>query len=66
MRWVMIGLGTLLALIGVVWILQGIGIMLGSPMTGQSFWAWMGALAFIGGAALLFFGVRRRTAGPRL
>jgi LPXTG-motif cell wall-anchored protein len=65
MRWVMIGLGILLTLVGVVWILQGIGIMLDSPMTGQPFWAWMGLLVLIGAAALLFFGVRRGVAARR-
>lgn len=65
MRWVMLGLGVLLLLIGVVWILQGIGVLLGSVMTGQSFWAWMGLLALIGGLVLLFFGLRRRVPGPR-
>jgi hypothetical protein len=65
MRWVMLGLGVLLLLIGVVWILQGTGVLLGSVMTGQSFWAWMGLLALAGGLVLLFFGVRRRASGPR-
>ena len=64
MRWVLIVVGALLVLIGIVWILQGIGVLLGSVMTGQSFWAWMGLLALIGGLALLFFGLRR-AAGPR-
>jgi hypothetical protein len=66
MRWVLIGLGVLLALIGVVWILQGTGVLLGSVMTGQPFWAAMGLLALIGGLVLLFFGARRRAPGPRL
>ncbi len=39
MRWVLIVPGALLVLIGVVWILQGIGVLLGSVTTGQSFWA---------------------------
>jgi hypothetical protein len=64
MRWVLIVVGALLVLTGVVWILQGIGMLPGSVMTGQSFWAWMGLLALIGGLALLFFGLRR-AAGPR-
>lgn len=59
MRWVMIGIGALLALIGVVWILQGVGILLGSFMTGQPFWATMGLLALIAGLVLLYTGVRR-------
>jgi len=66
MRWVLIGLGVLLALIGVLWILQGTGVLLGSVMTGQPFWAVMGLLALIGGLVLLFFGARRRASGPRL
>jgi hypothetical protein len=65
MRWVLIGLGVLLALIGALWILQGLGVLLGSVMTGQPFWAWMGLLALIGGLVLLFFGARRRASGPR-
>jgi hypothetical protein len=65
MRWVMLGLGVLLTLIGVVWILQGTGVLLGSVMTGQSFWAIMGLLALIGGLVLLFFGARRRASGSR-
>jgi hypothetical protein len=65
MRWVMIGLGVLLTLIGVVWILQGTGLLPGSMMSGQSFWAWMGLLALIGGVVLLFFGARRRASGSR-
>jgi hypothetical protein len=59
MRWILIVLGALLALTGGVWLLQGIGILLGSVMTGQLFWAVMGLLALICGLALLFFGVRR-------
>jgi hypothetical protein len=52
-------------LVGVVWILQGVGIMPGSFMTGQSFWAAMGLLALIVGAVLIYMGaVRGKRALP--
>jgi hypothetical protein len=65
MRWVFIVVGVLLALVGAVWTLQGVGILLGSFMSGQPFWAAMGLLALICGATLVFVGMRRRAAGPR-
>lgn len=33
---------TLAALVGVVWVLQGIGALPGSFMTGDMLWAWLG------------------------
>ena len=65
MRWVMIVVGVLLALIGAVWSLQGVGVLQGSVMTGSSFWATVGVLALICGLVLLYVGVRRRAPGPR-
>jgi uncharacterized membrane protein HdeD (DUF308 family) len=65
MRRVMIGLGILMVLVGVVWLLQGVGILLGSVMTGQSFWAVMGVLMIVVGAALSFFGMRRKPSGAQ-
>lgn len=59
MGWAMIAIGVVLALVGGVWILQGIGILLGSFMTGQSFWAAMGLLALIAGATLIVVGAQR-------
>jgi hypothetical protein len=48
-------------LLGALWTLQGVGILAGSVMTGQSFWAMMGVLLLIGGAVLCFFGLRRKS-----
>jgi hypothetical protein len=45
----------LLILVGVVWFLQGINILGGSSMTGQSVWAINGTITFIVGIALLIF-----------
>ncbi len=52
--------GVLLALLGAVWIGQGVGVIKGSFMTGQSLWAWIGAGCLIVGAALIVGGLRRR------
>ncbi len=59
MSWRMIIPGILIALIGGVWFFQGIGQLLGSPMTNQPFWAVAGAIAVIVGIVLAVLGVRR-------
>ena len=46
-------LAMLLMLTGLIWILQGVNILPGSFMTGQSHWAVAGVFTFIGGALLL-------------
>ena len=51
--------GVLLILMGVVWILQGINVLPGSFMTGQTKWAINGAVAVVIGIALLVFARRR-------
>lgn len=54
MRYVLLVVGGLLFLMGGVWLLQGIGILPGSFMTGQAFWAVMGAILLaIGGVMIL-------------
>jgi uncharacterized membrane protein HdeD (DUF308 family) len=57
-------IGVLLVLVGIVWILQGINLLGGSSMTGQSVWAVNGTIAFIAGAALLFFTNRKKSLKP--
>jgi len=51
--------GIILVLLGVLWILQGFGIVGGSFMTGQSQWLYIGVVAAIVGAALFAWAVRR-------
>jgi hypothetical protein len=46
-------LGVLLALMGAVWFLQGINVLPGSLMSGQTQWVIYGAIAVIIGIALL-------------
>ena len=56
--------GAALIVVGAVWILQGIGTLKGSFMTGRAFWAWMGAAAVMLGLPLVVRGLRGR-ARPR-
>lgn len=53
-------LGFLCLLIGCVWFLQGISVLPGSFMTGQTKWAINGGIAAVVGAGLLFAANRRR------
>jgi hypothetical protein len=53
-------LGVLCLLLGCVWILQGINILPGSFMTGQTKWAVYGALLAVVGIGLLISANRRR------
>ncbi len=51
----------LLLLLGAVWILQGIGLLPGSFMTGQMQWAVAGALSAAIGVGLLIYADRLRS-----
>ena len=53
-------IGVLLVLPGIVWFLQGIGVLPGSMMTGQIQWAINGGILIVIGAGLLWFANRRR------
>lgn len=55
-------LGVLLVLVGILWVLQGINILPGGFMSGQTKWAINGAISLIIGAGLLFFANRRKSA----
>ena len=50
--------GVLLALIGCVWFLQGINVLPGSFMTGQTKWAVYGVIALVIGLAVLWLSRR--------
>ncbi len=52
-------LGVLLVLVGIVWILQGFNILLGSIMSGQILYAVLGLILAIIGIGLLVFANRR-------
>lgn len=58
MRYVLPVVGGLIALMGGVWMLQGVGVLPGSFMTGQAFWAIVGAIMLVAGGLLVFAGFR--------
>jgi len=60
MRIVVTVCGILLILVGCVWFFQGINVIPGSFMTGQTKWAVNGALTLVVGVALLVWARRRR------
>jgi len=53
-------LGGLLILVGLVWTLQGVGVLPGSVMTGVTLWAIIGPIVAIGGVLLVAGAVRAR------
>jgi hypothetical protein len=57
--------GLLLLAVGAVWILQGLGTLAGSFMTGQKLWFAIGLIVAVGGFALLVRGVRGVVTGKR-
>jgi LPXTG-motif cell wall-anchored protein len=52
----------LLALVGIVWVGQGLNVVKGSAMSGTSFWAVVG-LVLIGLAGVILVRERRPSAG---
>jgi uncharacterized integral membrane protein len=58
MRITLLVVGAVLALLGVIWFLQGVNILPGSFMTGQMKWAVYGAIAFAAGVVTLLFARR--------
>ena len=60
MRIAMNILGVLLLLVGCVWFLQGINVIPGSFMTGQTKWALYGGVSVVAGIGLLISANRRR------
>jgi hypothetical protein len=52
--------GVILVVFGTVWFLQGINVLPGSFMTGQTRWSVYGSIAFVLGVGLLLRANRRR------
>ncbi len=63
MRTSRIVLAALFALVGVVWIGQGIGAIGGSAMSGSPFWAVVGAVLIAVAVVILVLERRRRAGG---
>ena len=52
--------GALITIAGVVWTLQGAGLIRGSSMTGVRLWILVGPIVALGGLAMAVTGLRRR------
>jgi uncharacterized membrane protein HdeD (DUF308 family) len=59
-RWITLAAGVVLVLVGAVWVLQGIGVITGSFMTGQKLWFLIGLVAFLVGVVLIAANFTRR------
>ena len=60
LRIFLIVFAVLLILAGLVWFLQGINVLPGSFMTGQSQWAVYGGIAIVAGVLILAFAKRKK------
>jgi hypothetical protein len=60
MRYLWIVIGGLAVLAGVVWTLQGLGILGGSRMSGDSTWAIVGPIVAVVGMLAILVGLRRK------
>ena len=61
-RVVLVGVGVLLTLAGVIFTLQGVGVLGGSVMSGVTFWAVAGAVIALAGLVLAVIGLCDRLA----
>ena len=61
-RVALVGVGALLVLAGVIFTLQGVGVLGGSVMSGVTFWAVAGPVIAVAGLAIAALGLRDRTA----
>ena len=52
--------GVLLGVIGALWTLQGLGVVGGSAMSGETLWAVIGPIVVLFGVALVILGIRGR------
>lgn len=57
-RVVLVGTGFVLTLAGVVFTLQGVGVLGGSVMSGVTFWAVAGPVIVLAGVVLAAIGLR--------
>ncbi len=62
MRFLLPALGVVLALVGALWTLQGVGVVGGSFMTGSRVWLVIGLVALVAGIWLLVRSLRTRRA----
>ena len=63
MRLILTVLGVLLVILGAIWFFQGINVLPGSFMTGQSRWAVNGGIAVAAGLVLIVLGLVMKKKG---
>jgi uncharacterized membrane protein HdeD (DUF308 family) len=63
-RWILFAVSVVVALIGVVWILQGVGVITGSFMTGQKLWFLIGVGALLVGVVVAAATLQRPKRDP--
>ena len=57
---VLITLGIIIALLGLLFTLQGLGVVGGSAMSGSTLWAVLGPVIALVGIVLVVLGLRKR------
>jgi hypothetical protein len=62
MRWIWLIVGVLAVVVGIIWTLQGVGILGGSVMTGKIIFAVIGPIISIVGLVLVAIGIRQSRA----
>lgn len=60
MRYVGVVIGVVALLTGIVWTLQGLDVLGGSSMSGDSTWAIVGPIVAVVGMLVILFALRRR------
>jgi hypothetical protein len=53
--------GIVVAIFGVIWALQGFGVLLGSPMSNTTTWSIIGPITAVIGLALAIGALRRKS-----
>jgi hypothetical protein len=60
MRIAIVGQGVVVALFGLLWALQGFGVVGGSPMSNTTTWSIIGPIVVVVGVVIAATGARRR------
>jgi hypothetical protein len=59
--WLALGLGLLAVVAGTLWTLQGLGLVGGSAMSGETVWAIVGPVVAAAGLVAIVLGLRARS-----
>ena len=62
MRLVLVVFGILFVLAGLVWALQGVGVLQGSFMSNNPTWVWIGGITALAGLGIAVLGLAKKAA----